>query len=38
MRFYNGLWYYRGKAYATLHDALLAAWPKWRCKNGQAGL
>lgn len=24
----NGIWYYRGKTYATFHDALRAAWPK----------
>lgn len=26
MKRINGLWYYRGKEYATFHDALLVAW------------
>lgn len=30
MRKQNGLWYYRGKAYPTLHEALLAVWPERR--------
>ena len=25
MKFYNGLWHYRGRTYTTLRDALLAA-------------
>ena len=28
MRFYKGLWWYKGQSYATLHDALVSAWPK----------
>jgi len=27
MRYYKGVWYYQGKAYATSREALLAAWP-----------
>ena len=26
MKFYNGLWHYQGRTYATLRAALLAAW------------
>lgn len=26
MKFCNGQWYYRGRTYATLRAALLAAW------------
>ena len=28
MRYQNGYWYYRGKRYATLKEALKAVWPK----------
>ena len=28
MKCIGGTWYYQGKAYKTLHDALVAAWPK----------
>ena len=28
MKRINGIWHYRGKQYATLHDALVANWPK----------
>lgn len=28
MKHYHGIWWYKGKAYATLHDALLSVWPK----------
>ncbi len=28
MRHFNGLWWYKGQSYATLHDALLSVWPK----------
>lgn len=24
----KGIWYYQGKAYANLHDALTANWPR----------
>lgn len=27
MKCHNGLWYYRGKEYGTLQEALRAAWP-----------
>lgn len=27
MRYHKGVWYYRGRAYATCRKALLAAWP-----------
>ena len=30
MKRVKGLWYYRGKVYATLHEALLAVWPVGR--------
>ena len=26
MKYMNGLWHYRGQTYATLREALLAAW------------
>ena len=26
MKFINGLWYYQGRTYATLREALLAVW------------
>ena len=28
MRFYKGLWWYKGQSYPTLHDALVSVWPK----------
>lgn len=28
MRCYKDIWYYKGRAYATCREALLAAWPK----------
>jgi len=28
MKYTAGCWYYQGKAYATLHEALLEAWPR----------
>ncbi len=28
MKRINGVWYYRGRGYATLHEALAAAWPQ----------
>lgn len=28
MKFQNGLWWYKGKSYTTLHEALVAIWPK----------
>lgn len=34
MSFYDGLWNYQGKTYASLHEALLAAWPARRCGDG----
>lgn len=34
MKFYNGLWHYRGAAYPTLRAALLAVWPARRCRHG----
>ena len=30
MKYYKGLWYYRGRTYATLRAALLAIWPPIR--------
>lgn len=27
MKFQNGMWWYKGKSYATLHEALVAIWP-----------
>lgn len=30
MKFYDGLWHYQGKTYATLRAALLAVWPERR--------
>lgn len=30
MKFYNGLWHYKGQTYPTLREALLAAWPERR--------
>lgn len=30
MRYYHGQWHYQGRAYPTLHAALLAAWPEGR--------
>lgn len=30
MKFYNGMWHYQGRAYATLREALLVAWPERR--------
>lgn len=27
MKYHNGLWYYEGREYATLREALRAAWP-----------
>lgn len=26
MKYQNGVWYYRGRVYATLHDALVDVW------------
>lgn len=34
MSYYDGLWHYRGKSYATLRAALAAVWPGWRCGDG----
>lgn len=34
MKFYRGLWHYRGHAYATLGAALLAVWPDRGCGHG----
>ncbi len=28
MKRVNGVWYYRGRSYATLYEALAAAWPQ----------
>lgn len=28
MKCISGIWYYRGQSYATLHEALVAAWPR----------
>lgn len=28
MRRYKGRWYYQGRSWATLHEALLAVWPE----------
>lgn len=28
MRFRDGKWWYKGKSFDTLHEALLSAWPK----------
>ena len=28
MRYYKGVWSYRGKVYPTLRDALMAVWPR----------
>lgn len=28
MKRYKGRWYYQGKSYATLHEALVAIWPR----------
>lgn len=30
MKHYKGRWYYQGKSYSSLHEALLAAWPERR--------
>lgn len=30
MKYHKGVWSYRGVEYATLRDALLAAWPPER--------
>jgi hypothetical protein len=27
MRHYHGVWYYKGKTYSNLHEALVANWP-----------
>lgn len=27
MRYHSGVWHFRGRKYATLHDALLSVWP-----------
>ena len=35
MRHYQGRWYYRGRSWATLHEVLLAVWP--REKQGPKG-
>ena len=28
MKCFGGTWYYQGKRYDSLHDALVASWPK----------
>ena len=28
MRYHMGMWYYLGKRFESLHDALVAVWPK----------
>lgn len=28
MKHYQGRWYYRGRSWATLHEALAAVWPR----------
>ena len=28
MRYHMGVWYYRGKTYSSLHEALVDNWPK----------
>lgn len=28
MRYHKGMWYYKGKTYSSLHEALVANWPK----------
>ena len=28
VRYHDGAWYYQGVRYASLHDALVATWPK----------
>lgn len=35
MRHYQGRWHYRSRSWATLHEALLAVWP--REKQGPKG-
>lgn len=27
VRYHNGVWHFRGRKYATLHNALLSVWP-----------
>lgn len=27
MKYINGIWFYQGRSYATLYDALSAVWP-----------
>lgn len=34
MKFYRGLWHYRGHTYDTLGGALLAVWPDRGCGHG----
>lgn len=34
MSFYDGLWHYQSKSYATLRVALAAVWPARRCGDG----
>lgn len=34
MKFYKGLWYCRGRTYATLGAALRAVWPAGGCRYG----
>ena len=33
MKHYHNRWYYRGRAYATFHEALEAAWPRKECRH-----
>lgn len=28
MKCVGGIWFYQGRSYATLHEALVAAWPQ----------
>lgn len=27
VKYHSGMWHFRGRKYATLHDALLSVWP-----------
>ncbi len=33
MRYCKGKWLYRGREYATLHDALISVWPSSTVSN-----
>ena len=34
MKRVNGIWYYQGRSYATLYEALAAAWPQALPRRG----